>query len=87
MILAGDLTPPLVANRRAGDLTDVVEAPLKSSFATLAFLVVLRVLIKLFFSIDIVFTRLSLKFLTADVPRREHGLCQTTFGWAGAGGD
>jgi hypothetical protein len=37
------------------------------ALATLAFLVVFRVLIKLFFSIDILFTRLSLEFfLTAD---------------------
>jgi hypothetical protein len=41
---------------RAGDFTDDVEMGSNSSFATLAFLVVFRVLIKLFFWIDTMFT-------------------------------
>lgn len=41
--------------KRFGLLTALLVVPIvKSSFATLAFLVVFRVLIKLFFSIDII---------------------------------
>jgi hypothetical protein len=59
--LALALTPAI----RAGDFTDETDVPAwpKSSFATLAFLVVFKVLIKLFFSIAMVFTRSLIKIL------------------------
>jgi hypothetical protein len=63
--------------RCEGDFSDMAEIPsLNSSFATLAFFVVFRVLIKLFFSMDIG-AGLSLIFFYRRRFKVKHGSCQT----------
>lgn len=60
-------------------LREVLPSLVAGALATLAFLVVLRVLIKLFFSMDMVWVRSCFKnFVIRRRLDEEHGSCQST---------